>query len=635
MKNPWTQPSLSRDFALLSASALFVLCIISAWVTYTTYTRHTQTIASDLEKESKHLESAIAMQIDDASYMLTSLGKQIIIDPDRNLTKLAQVLKSFDKKDYRYSILTWINPQGQMEISSNRGVLEKPVDISDRDFVKMATSADPWKMVIGQPIEGRVSGQWVIPVAMGVTDYTGKFIGIVAISLNIKILTEQLEKIVQHEGISFAIANRNLVPITQASDNKDFSAQNFPIQKLENINFTKNPNGLITQSTLFWEIGNYYYYRACADLPYVLLLSYDAQYSDGTVRDYLWYRLLQMIAMGMFFVLFLWITRVRMIKPIMEMSNIVADVARGKPFEALPKGGPVEIEALAGQIHKVSDYIGENKRIESELRHKIHQFMKAKDQAEMNKRSQMEFLAYVCHDLRNPLNSIIGGAQVIKDQLHGPMENRKYRQYITDIFGAANSLMNRTQDLVAMAKSETGYFELSEKPVDIADVIRKSVRFISDKMQAETLSIKIQMQEPIPRLMADEFRLQQILTNLFLQVIDHAQKDGTIMLETTFINESRDKGIFAFVISSTDKSPYTNAALLSMADELLGSTHHRPPSDAAVFSNDHTNISLELAKTLIALHSGAIDITESPDNSIVITVFFPGNRVRFMDSGKL
>jgi light-regulated signal transduction histidine kinase (bacteriophytochrome) len=258
--------------------------------------------------------------------------------------------------------------------------------------------------------------------------------------------------------------------------------------------------------------------------------------------------------------------------------------------------------------------------------------MKAKELAEMHKRSQLEFLAYVCHDLRNHLNSIIGGAQVIKDQLHGPMENRKYRQYATDIFTAGNALLNRTQDLVAMAKSETGYFELAEKPVDIADIINKSVRFISDKMQAESLGIKIQMHEPIPRLIADEFRLQQILTNLFLQVIDHAQPSGTIMLEALFISESRDKGIFAFIISSHEQPPHDNAALLKLADELMNNPPQRTIYDAPLFSNDRTNISLELARRLIALHDGAMDITESPDNSIAITVFFPGNRVRFMDS---
>ena len=151
-------------------------------------------------------------------------------------------------------------------------------------------------------------------------------------------------------------------------------------------------------------------------------------------------------------------------------------------------------------------------------------------------------------------------------------------------------------------------------------------------MQAEKLGIKIQLQEPMPKLIGDEFRLQQILNNLLLQVIDHAHPEGTVMLEALFISESKDKGFFAFVLSSHDQSPHKNELLIEMARELLNAPIHRTASGTSVFSNDHTNISLELAKALIALHDGAIDITESPDNSIAITIFFPGARVRFMDN---
>jgi len=633
MKHSWTQPSLSRDFALLSASVLFVLCIISTWVTYATYTAHVQAVTADLEKESKQLETAIAMQMDDASYMLSSLGKQIVLEPDHNLTRLAQMLKSFDKKDYRYSILTWINPESQMEVSSNRGVLEKPVDISDRDFVKMA-AVDPWKMVIGQPIEGRVSGRWVIPVALGITDYTGKFIGTVAISIDIKVLTDQLAQLSHQPGLNFTIADKKLVPITQAPDAQDTDKQPFPIRQLENVNLSKNPSGLLARSNLFWEIGNYYYYRVSPNFPYAILLSYDAQYSDENVKDYLWYRLLQMVAMGVFFVLFLWITRVRMIKPVMEMTRIASEIARGKSFELPPSGGPVEIETFAVQLRKVSDYIAENKRIESELRHKVFQFMKAKELAEAQKRSQFEFLAYICQDIRTPLNSIVGDAQVMKDQMHGPMENRKYRQYVTDIFNTGTSLMHRTQDIISLAKLETGYLDLVVQPIDITEVINKSVRFISDKMQVEKLGIKIQLPEPVPRLMSDEFRLQQILTNLLSYASDHAQPEGIMTLEALFINEPKDKGVFVFIIGSHQPSPHKTEALLEMAEELLNAQLHHTSASTSIFSDNHSNIGLELARILVEKHEGAIDITESPNGSVTIMVFFPGNRVRFMDNSK-
>lgn len=631
MKSSWTQPSLSRDFALLAASALFVLCIISGWLTYSTYTSHKQSIAAELDMESGRIERSIAIQMEDANYMLNSLGKQIVLTHDRNLTKLAEILKSFDKKDYRYSILSWINPNGHMEVSSNHGVLDTPVDISDRDFVKMA-AADPWKMVIGQPIEGRVSGRWVIPVAMSLTDSTGKFIGTVALSLDIKILSNQLAQIVRRDGIRATIADKKLVPITQISAEPTSGTMDFPFHKLDTVNFSQHPNGLILESDLFWEVGEYYYYHVSAELPYVILLAYDAKYSDEIARGYLWYRLTQVGIAGIFFVLFLWMTRVRMVKPLLEMTTIMSDVARGQSFNSLPKSGPIEIELLAAQIHRVSDYIAENKRIENELRHKIIQFIKAKETTEIQKRSQLEFLAYICQDIRTFLNSIIGSAQVVKDQLHGPLENRKYRQYVTDIFNTGNVLMQYTQDIATMAKADTGYFTLSEDIVNIPETISKAVRFVSDRLQASQLGVKIQLQEPTPKLIADTTLIQQMLSNVLLLTIDHTPPGGVITLEALFVSESRDKGVFAFIISSHPPQPRESNVLLELAYELLHSATTSTPPSHGISGDGHPNIGLELARTIVRLHGGAMDIATSTDNALTITILVPSHRVRFIDN---
>ncbi len=240
MKNSWAQPSLSRDFALLSAAVLFLLFLISGWVTYTTYARHAETITAELEKEAARTERALSAQMENTNYLLTALGKQLVIDSDRNLTRLAQMLKSFDSKDNIYTLFAWVNPKQQLVVSSSKGVLEEPIDVSDRDYVKNAF-ADPWKMVIGSPIEGRASGRWVIPVSMGLTDYTGKFIGAIMISIDINTLTDQISTLVKRDGISFAIVGKNLEPVAQVSDDKDFVNHTFPAEKLINTDFSKKP----------------------------------------------------------------------------------------------------------------------------------------------------------------------------------------------------------------------------------------------------------------------------------------------------------------------------------------------------------------------------------------------------------
>ncbi len=455
MRISWAQPSLSRDFTLLSVAVLFMLALVSGWVTYKTYENHYDKITKELAKESLRIERILSMEFGDANYFLASLGRQIVTDPDRDYTKLAKALTSFDSKSSLYVLLSWTNVNKKMVISSNRGVLEEPVDISDRDFIQMS-SMDSWKMHVGRPIEGRVSGRWVIPVSMGIADYTGKFIGIISISIDIGGLTERIRDIVKRDGLSFAVINResgnNFINLTEVSDDKEFVSHNFSKERISGIDFDKDTAGLIVKGSLAFGTGNYVYYRALENFPYIVLLGYDANYSDDAVQTILWMRLLQIFVIAVFFVLLLWIVRVRVIAPVLDLTSFIKSIIKGEQV-ALPfKKSSVEMEALASNVQNLSQYIDEKRRIENELRNKMFVLKKARENSDFNVRSKSEFLAYIAQDMRVPINNIIGFAQVLRDQAYGAIENRKYKQYANDIYTTANQLITKVQDILLYSK---------------------------------------------------------------------------------------------------------------------------------------------------------------------------------------
>ncbi len=631
MKGYWTQPSLSRDFALLAAAVLFVLFLISAWVTFTTYTHHSEQVSRELAKESQRIEGTLASEMQNANYLLTALGRQLVLDETRDPTRLAQMLKAFDNKGFIYTILAWVNTDQQLIVSSNKGILEKPVDLSDRDYVKKAAS-EPWKMQIGRPIEGRVSGRWVIPLSMGITDYTGKFIGTIMLSVDINTLTEQLSNLIKRDGISFAIVSKTLIPLTQVSDDKDFVTNNFPTQKLVNVNFSDNPSGLIAQGSLFWGTGSYSFYKVSTDYPYIILLGYDSRYSDEAARSVLFSRLLQMMVIAAFLVTLLWIMRIRMIKPVLDITALAAAVAKGEHHPAMQVKGPVEIEALAHQVLRIGEYISENKRIEDELRNKVFMLKKAKERAEMDRRSKSEFLAYVCQEMRTSLNNIIGFAQVMRDQLYGPIENRKYRQYSADIYQTGNTLLSHMQDVLTLSKIETGYVDLVEKPQDIASVINKVLRFIADKLQTEKLNIKLKLHDPLPRLVADEFRLQQMLMNLVLHALHHMLPEQALTLEARLISESKDKFYMVFLLYNNPEHLHSTAELLALADSLQDAAYRLHDHMYTASTSKQSDLSLELAKSLVTLHQGYIDIKYPGEGQVYIALFFPMSRIQLGDN---
>lgn len=597
MKNYWTQPSLSRDFALLSAAVFCVLFLMSMWVTYVTYTHHMKRISQELKTESGRIELTLAGEMESANYLLTALGRQIVVNNARDLVELAQILKSFDAKNQIYAIFNWINVNQKVTVSSSRGILEKPVDVSDRDYVKKAF-IEPWKMHIGRPIEGRVSGRWVIPVAMGLTDYTGKFIGTLIISLDISELTERVSTLVKRDGISFAIISKTLIPLTQVSQDKDFLTKNFPAQKLVNIDYVKNPSGLISQGNMFLGNGSYNYYSVSNIYPYIILMGYDNRYQDDAMRNMLWSRLMQMVVIAAFFMLFLLIVRSRMIKPIMDVTEAISQVARGNLNVKLPTIGPIEINALAVQVTRVKEYIEENKRVDEELRNKMFMLRRTCNDMEVSTHSKAEFLAFICQEMRSPVNSAMGCAQVMKDQIYGPIENKKYRQYANDIYASCTHVIAQLDYVLELSRIEAHYAVLRESTIDLGTTINRAIRSLGDRLQGTNIDIKLEIDEMGILLYADDFRIQQLISNALSYLIEKGLNDCTINIAAKIVMEKKEKKNIEVTL---------NYPVIDRKDETF-------------------NTQLELMQRLVELHDGRLHVSDTQ-----ITILIPGTRQRFTE----
>lgn len=622
MKSSWSHPSLSRDFALLAAAILCVLFFISAWVSYTTYTKHSAQVSHTLEQESAHIEYMLQQEIEDAGYMLTSLGRQIILDKNNELLAIAKILKSFDSRGHLYSAFSYINNQEKVIVSSNRGVLDVPVNVADRDYVKLAAE-DPWKPHIGQPIEGRVSGRWVIPVALGITDYTGKFIGSLVISLDISVLTDKINHVAKRDGISFAIISNTLLPLTQVSNDQDFVAHYFPPDTLRKINFSSTPQGMISQGNLFLGSSLYRYYYVLKDYPYIILLGYDSFESDSNVRNQLWSRILQLLGFASFFVLFLWIMRIRMIRPIIQLTHVAENIAKGTPYIHTPQGNPEEIEGLSTQMGRISEYIHETTRIEDELRNKMFMLKKGKELADLDNQSKTEFLAYICQELRTPLNSVIGFAQLMKDQLYGPIENRKYRQCATDIYQTSNNILSNLNDLLAFSRAETHYHSTNITAVDAAHIVKKSIQSLEDKLAIEKKTISVSLQDKLPKLMIDEFKLLQVITNV-LQFLLADENVENLNIDIRLASEAKERLFFVFLIGHEKPSATLINKLHVLAERAIEDSHSTRQNES---NWEIENLNLRLARVLAAEHHAGLDIHTSTDGSKQAIIAFSHDHI--------
>ncbi len=152
----------------------------------------------------------------------------------------------------------------------------------------------------------------------------------------------------------------------------------------------------------------------------------------------------------------------------------------------------------------VFDDMTEFKKQETELR-------EARDLALAGDRAKGQFLATMSHEVRTPLNGIIGFTNLL---LHSPL-NAEQRDYVETIRGGGEALMQLTGDILDFARIETGKLKLELGPCDPRECIEEALDLLADRAHAKKLSLLHWVEDDVPAaILADSGRLRQVLVNL-------------------------------------------------------------------------------------------------------------------------
>ncbi|MBN66418.1 MAG: hypothetical protein CMM94_02480 [Rickettsiales bacterium] len=614
-----TKPSLYRDFALLSAFILFILVLVSVWVVYETYQDHTKTVLKQLENESIRIDRALIVEIENASYLLESIGRQISNQGTDNLEQINELFTSFDKQEYpKNSIFSWISSDQRLVLSSNKGMIEKPVDVSDRDYLKKAL-ADPWSVQIGRPILGRVSEEWVIPLAMGLADDQGNYLGAVLISLDINTLTREISKVIKQNGISYAITNTSFTLLTQVSDSQNFFTRNFDVKELAALDFNETPSGIYSTASLFGEDNIYSYYEMSSRYPYVILIGYDQNLNDSAIQNILMPRLFQLVVIAVFLLFVLWSVRRRIIQPVVNLTDGTSEIVRGEKFNLLPQGGPIEIEMLAQEIQRLGQYIYESKRIEEELRQKNSHLNAIRESAQHTNQVKAEFLESVSHELMAPINAILENAQALRDQHFGPLD-AKYSENADAIYSQSAHIMHIINDIRAISEAESGIVALNESDVDVPFILQKCVRLFNEKLGHREIQVSLHLPEEPPKLRADELRLKQIFLNIFTSASNQLNPGSDIQ-----VSVSHDNGLH-FTIEYTLPDPMEDENYMQPSNSFTG-TPFAEPKSIGNYVQSSTGLGIALTRLIVAMHQGELETRSKPNRHTTVRISFPESRI--------
>jgi signal transduction histidine kinase/CheY-like chemotaxis protein len=166
-------------------------------------------------------------------------------------------------------------------------------------------------------------------------------------------------------------------------------------------------------------------------------------------------------------------------------------------------------------------FIAEQKRFEKEL-------LEAKDKAEESDRLKTAFLANMSHEIRTPMNGIIGFSQLLLDE---NVTNEEINEYATIINSNANQLLSLINDIIDLAKIESGEMKVNPQSISINNLVQKVQASFSKQASDKGLEILYKCSEELKdiSIISDEVKITQILNNLLSNAIKFTDK-GSITI---------------------------------------------------------------------------------------------------------
>jgi two-component system cell cycle sensor histidine kinase PleC len=218
-----------------------------------------------------------------------------------------------------------------------------------------------------------------------------------------------------------------------------------------------------------------------------------------------------------------------------------------------------------------------------------------KERAEEGSRSKSEFLANVSHELRTPLNAIIGFSDVMRNEMLGPLSPR-YAEYAADINRSGQHLLDLINDVLSMAKIDSGKIELEFQAVDATQIVNDAIKAVKPAADEAGLEIRVSARD-LPPVRADRRAIKQVLSHLLSNAIKFNNAEGSITVET---RSAGDGGVAFWIHDTGIGIDEDDIPRIVKPFEKVESAGHK--------NNGGMGLGLAVSTSLVELHGGKIVI---------------------------
>jgi PAS domain S-box-containing protein len=243
------------------------------------------------------------------------------------------------------------------------------------------------------------------------------------------------------------------------------------------------------------------------------------------------------------------------------------------------------------------------------------ELIRAKRQAERASSAKSEFLAKLSHEMRTPLNSIIGFSEVMMAERFGPLANERYLAYLKDIHESGAHLVALLNDLLDLSKIEAGKMELDFASINLNEAVQQCVALMQPQANQEKIIIRTSLPPGLPPIVADARSLRQIVLNLLSNSIKFTGAGGQVIVSTALA----DNGEVVLRVRDTGAGMSENEIQLALEPFRQLATSSRRGAEG-------TGLGLPITKALAEANRASFAIKSSAAAGTLVEISFPASR---------
>jgi two-component system, sensor histidine kinase len=204
-------------------------------------------------------------------------------------------------------------------------------------------------------------------------------------------------------------------------------------------------------------------------------------------------------------------------------------------------------EEVNVRTHDLKVEIEERKKAEFRAERSARESKIYADSAEASARTKDEFLANISHEVRTPLNGVVGYCSLLEEE----ELNKNSKEYVKIIKNCSNSLMVIINDILDFSKIETGKLNMNSEPFNLIELIESSMTIFTAQALEKKVKMIYSLGPKVPKkIIGDSHRLRQILINLLGNGLKFTST-GSIVINVSIKEDFEDKIVLLFKIEDT------------------------------------------------------------------------------------